>query len=115
MKRLLGIVVALVAISSITLTSEARAEHRSHRSSSHSHHSHHSHGRSYSRPSIHFQFGSFGYSSGYRSRSNCYSQSPSWHDTSHYDYHPTEIINHGSHYHVIPGHYDFHRSGHWHY
>ena len=38
----------------------------------------------------------------------------SYHDTSHYDYHPTEIRRHGNHWHVQPGHYDFHRTGHWH-
>lgn len=37
-----------------------------------------------------------------------------YHDTSHYDYHPTEIRRHGNHYHVQPGHYDFHREGHYH-
>jgi hypothetical protein len=38
----------------------------------------------------------------------------SYHDTSHYDYHPTEVIRHGNHYDVMPGHYDFHRTGHYH-
>ena len=37
-----------------------------------------------------------------------------YHDTSHYDWHPTEIRRHGNHYHVQPGHYDYHRQGHWH-
>jgi hypothetical protein len=37
-----------------------------------------------------------------------------WHDTSHYDYHPTTVVPHGDHYHVQPGHYDYHRTGHWH-
>ncbi|HEX6987798.1 MAG TPA: hypothetical protein VF170_20625 [Planctomycetaceae bacterium] len=37
-----------------------------------------------------------------------------WHDTSHYDYHPTTVVPHGNHYDVIPGHYHYHRSGHWH-
>jgi hypothetical protein len=32
----------------------------------------------------------------------------------HYDYHPTEVIRHGHHYHVIPGHYHYHRGGHGH-
>jgi hypothetical protein len=32
----------------------------------------------------------------------------------HYDYHPTEVIRHGHHYHVVPGHYDYHRGGHGH-
>lgn len=33
----------------------------------------------------------------------------------HYDYYPTEIIPHGSHYHVIPGHVDRHYGSpfHW--
>ncbi|NND99419.1 MAG: hypothetical protein HKN47_19035 [Pirellulaceae bacterium] len=39
---------------------------------------------------------------------------PRYHDTSHYDWHPTEIRRHGNHFDVIPGHYDFHRTGHWH-
>lgn len=37
-----------------------------------------------------------------------------YHDTSHYDYHPSQVVPHGNHYDVIPGHYDFHRTGHWH-
>jgi hypothetical protein len=37
----------------------------------------------------------------------------SWHDTSHWDYHPGEWVRHGHHYHYIPGHYDFHVDGHW--
>jgi hypothetical protein len=35
-----------------------------------------------------------------------------WHNTSHWDYHPTEIRRHGDHYHVTPGHYDWHETGH---
>ncbi len=30
----------------------------------------------------------------------------------HYDYHPTTVVPHGNHYHVIPGHYDFHYGHH---
>ena len=37
-----------------------------------------------------------------------------WHDTSHWDYHPTTVVPHGNHYHVMPGHYDFHQTGHMH-
>ncbi len=48
------------------------------------------------------------YSSHYGQRGGFY------HDTSHYDYHPTTILRHGSHFHVQPGHYDFHRTGHYH-
>lgn len=36
-----------------------------------------------------------------------------WHDTSHYDYHPGEYLRHRNHYHYVPGHYDFHQTGHW--
>ncbi len=36
-----------------------------------------------------------------------------WHDTSHYDYHPGGYVRHRNHYHYMPGHYDFHREGHW--
>ncbi len=36
-----------------------------------------------------------------------------YHDTSHYDYHPTTVYRHGNHLHVQPGHFDFHRTGHW--
>ena len=36
-----------------------------------------------------------------------------WHDTSHYDWHAPSIQRHGNHYHYTPGHYDFHRDGHW--
>jgi hypothetical protein len=35
-----------------------------------------------------------------------------WHDTSHWDYHPTEYVPHGNHLHAIPGHYDWHQAGH---
>jgi hypothetical protein len=37
-----------------------------------------------------------------------------WHDTSHWDYHQPRIVPHGTHYHVTPGHYDYHQDGHWH-
>lgn len=54
---------------------------------------------------------SFSYGSGslYRSGRNRV-----WHDTSHLHYHAPEIYRHRNHYHVTPGHYDVHRSGHWH-
>lgn len=38
-----------------------------------------------------------------------------WHDTSHWDYVPPTIINHGCHQHVIPGGYRFHQTGHFDY
>ena len=36
-----------------------------------------------------------------------------WHDTSHYDYHGPSLVPHGNHYDYVPGHYHFHREGHW--
>jgi len=36
-----------------------------------------------------------------------------YHDTSHHDWHPTEVRRHGNHYDVQPGHWDFHREGHY--
>ena len=38
----------------------------------------------------------------------------SWHDTSHWDYHPGEFVPHYDQYHYVPGHYDWHEDGHWH-
>jgi len=38
-----------------------------------------------------------------------------YHDTSHYDYHPGTYVPHGNHLHYVPGHYDYHRTGHLHY
>jgi hypothetical protein len=37
-----------------------------------------------------------------------------YHDTSHLHYHPGTVVRHRNHFHVVPGHYDVHRSGHWH-
>lgn len=58
-----------------------------------------------------------GYSSGYLPSyggyTNVYRPSYNvWHDTSHYDYVPTRVIPHGNHYHVQPGGYYYHQSGH---
>jgi len=36
-----------------------------------------------------------------------------WHDTTHLDYHPAELIRHRGHYHYQPGHFDLHEEGHW--
>jgi hypothetical protein len=38
-----------------------------------------------------------------------------WHDTTHLDYHPGEVVRHRNHYHYVPGHYDVHEDGHWDY
>ena len=44
---------------------------------------------------------------------NSYRPHRDFHDTSHYDYHPTTIRPHRDHIDVTPGHYDYHQSGHW--
>lgn len=36
-----------------------------------------------------------------------------YHDTSHWDYIPPQIIGHGCHQHVIPGRWVFHQDGHY--
>jgi hypothetical protein len=36
-----------------------------------------------------------------------------WHDTSHWDYHPGGFVRHYDHYDYVPGHWDFHQEGHW--
>lgn len=47
-------------------------------------------------------YGGYGFGNSWSGRSN----------RGHYDYHPTTIVPHGNHFHVQPGHYDFHRGGH---
>ncbi|MEZ6149909.1 MAG: hypothetical protein R3C09_07280 [Pirellulaceae bacterium] len=51
--------------------------------------------------------GGLGYSSGYQVRR------PVYHDTTHLDYHGPSLQRHGLHYHVVPGHYDVHHTGHF--
>lgn len=50
----------------------------------------------------------------YRGGGRYYPQYRTWHDTSHYDYHPGSFQRHRNHYHYVPGHYDYHRQGHYH-
>ncbi len=108
MKRIVGVVVVAVAAVLSGMSTEAQADHyrHSHYSRNHSHH------HSYSPSRVYIGVGGFSYSSGY---STCSPRTPVWHDTSHYDYHPTEVLRHRDHYHVVPGHYDYHRSGHYDY
>ena len=42
-----------------------------------------------------------------------YQHSPTWHNTSHYDYHGPSLQRHGNHLDYVPAHYDYHRSGHY--
>ena len=37
-----------------------------------------------------------------------------YHNTSHYDYHAPSLQQHRNHYDVVPGHYDYHQTGHYH-
>tara|TARA_R110002111_G_scaffold46008_3_gene83009 strand:- start:73 stop:507 length:435 start_codon:yes stop_codon:yes gene_type:complete len=38
---------------------------------------------------------------------------PTYHNTSHYDYHAPQLVPHGNHYDYQPGHWDRHNTGHW--
>lgn len=55
--------------------------------------------------------GGFGYNN---YNYNSYYRAPVYHDTTHYDFHPGGYVPHGNHYHYVPGHYDLHRTGHYH-
>ncbi len=76
--------------------------HRSYGSYYNSYHG----GRNYSN---HYRVG---YGSHYNNHSRVGYGGHSWHDTSHYDWHPTEYRRHGNHVDVTPGHYDWHQTGH---
>lgn len=93
MKRWILALVTVVAVSSVGAASASAQGYGSPYGSAHSNYGYNNYAR---QP---------GYSSGYGSR---------WHDTSHYDYHPGSIQRHRLHFHYVPGHYDFHRSGHGH-
>ena len=54
------------------------------------------------------------YYSGYRGHYGVGYRGSWYHDTSHLHYHPAQVYRHGDHFHVQPGHYDLHRTGHWH-
>lgn len=57
---------------------------------------------------------SYGYQQpNYGQQQNYGNQHRTYHDTSHYDYHPTTVTRHRNHLHVQRGHYDLHRSGHF--
>ena len=58
--------------------------------------------------------GGFGYSRGFGVHGIHRSNRGGFHDTTHLDYHPPQLVPHGNHFDVQPGHYDVHRTGHWH-
>lgn len=35
-----------------------------------------------------------------------------WHDTSHWDYRPARLQQHGNHFHYVPSRYEWHETGH---
>ena len=119
MKKLLVIAGAVLALS-IADSNQALARHHRH---GHSH-------RGYSSPRLSVSFGHRGnagfrsgyrgYNAGYGGHSGRYGYPAyggngyrTWHNTSHYDYHTPSVVPHGNHYHVVPGHYDLHQTGHW--
>ena len=94
MSRAILMLVALVAAGAAT---QVEAGHR---------HNHYGHNH-----------GGYRYGSGFRSQNFGYYGSPwrgNYHNTGHYDYHPTTVVPHRNHYHVVPGHYHWHNTGHWH-
>lgn len=108
MKTMLSLGIAAAMLFAATTAGEA----------GHRHHRHYRGGRIvyggmnvpnglYTAPSFQYR-GGYGAFGGYHG----YSQ-PTWHDTSHYDYHPGYYVPHGNHLHYVPGHYDFHQSGHY--
>lgn len=71
-----------------------------------------SHG--YHRHYGHYGHGYHSYHPGYYGHRSHHGHHGYYHDTTHLDYHPPQIVPHGNHYDYVPGHYDLHRSGHWH-
>ncbi|MBL4885931.1 MAG: hypothetical protein JKY95_15540 [Planctomycetaceae bacterium] len=60
------------------------------------------------------RYGNYNNYNNYNRRSNGYSyRSPSYHNTSHYDYRGPSLQRHSSHLDFVPGHYDYHRTGHY--
>jgi len=100
--------ILIAALCGAGLTQELQAGH-GHNHGHHNHgHNHHNHGSGWG--------GGYGNSWGYVSPGygGYYGSYGRYHNTSHWDYHPTTIVPHRGHYHVIPGHYDWHNTGHWH-
>lgn len=112
---LLSAAVALGALSVGATQASAQwghqgGHHRGHQSGHHgsNHGSHHGGYATQPRYQSYYS-GGLGYGTGYQVRR------PVYHDTTHLDYHAPSLQRHGFHYHVVPGHYDVHRSGHFDY
>jgi len=56
-------------------------------------------------------YNNYGSNYGHFNRSNNQSV---YHDTTHFDYHAPSFQRHGNHIDFVPGHYDLHRTGHFH-
>jgi hypothetical protein len=104
-----GMLLAAIAMVAMAGSLEAGHKHKYGHGHGHNHHGHHQSGGVIVVPGFGFggSYGGFyGSTSLYRPRV--------YHDTSHFDYHPTTVYRHRNHYHVQPGHYDWHQDGHWH-
>lgn len=105
MKRLIIASVAVVGMLLVTAgTSNAGVRFSFGGGGYHSGHNHYGHGYR----------GGYGGGYGYAPTYRYYNSYPQWHNTSHYDYHPPSLQRHRNHYHYVPGHYDYHQTGHWH-
>ena len=116
-----GAAVAVVALAAFAFTSQsAQAQHFGHGHNMHRHGNSHarvihsgSHYNNYYRPGVSISVGRAGFNFGYSSYPSYYNR-PYYHNTTHYDYHPGGVVRHRNHFHYVPGHYDLHRTGHWH-
>ncbi|GAA4469718.1 hypothetical protein GCM10023156_62170 [Novipirellula rosea] len=103
---------AIAAAFSLGLGSQAQAQHGHGFSSGHAHGGFNG-GHSYS-GSVHLHH-TPSYSAHYPSQSYYTPQYlPTYHNTTHLDYHAPQATQHGNHFHYQQGHYDVHQSGHWH-
>ncbi|MFP6674741.1 MAG: hypothetical protein VB878_06660 [Pirellulaceae bacterium] len=102
MKRI-ALAVAVVIGLSLTATSKAQAQ-----------------GFHFSGGGIHVDLGNvhhgghYGHQSHNRNYNNHFGTQYRFHNTTHLDWHPGQYYRHGRHFHYSPGHYDIHRTGHYH-
>ena len=103
-------VVALAAAFTLGFGGEAQAGH-GHGIHGGGHHGSHHGGHVYpSQPSFHVP----GHHQSHYPSHGIQWHQPQYHDTTHLDWHAPSFQRHGNHFHYQPGHYDVHRTGHWH-
>ncbi|TWT97217.1 hypothetical protein [Neorhodopirellula pilleata] len=117
--------IALAALFTFVMGSEAKAQHGSHFGSHQSSHFGGHHGGSHSgfHSGGHHGSGHIIQPSRYVPTYPSYPSYPTYpspnihrgyHNTTHLDYHAPSLVPHNGHLDYRPGHYDVHQSGHWH-